>query len=80
LNPLAVVNRTFAVTVNAISGTNIINAKYGVRSNQASAGGLPVTVKVIVAPSRTYLPLILKDFIPPSEHDADLILLPEHDH
>jgi uncharacterized repeat protein (TIGR01451 family) len=75
LDPLVVVSRTFVVTVNnVVSGTDIINANYGVRSNEASAGGLPVTVKVVAGQSQTYLPVILKNFAPPSEHDADLLL------
>lgn len=71
----ATVKRTFAVTVTASTGVTIVNANYGVRSNQAVDRGPAVNVKVVSAQAFIYLPILIKDF-PIDDHGADLIDLP----
>jgi uncharacterized repeat protein (TIGR01451 family) len=75
LPPSTVVTRTFVVSANASAGQTIVNAEYGVQSDQASATGLALETTVTMG-LNVYLPIILKNFDPVSEHAADLPIQP----
>jgi uncharacterized repeat protein (TIGR01451 family) len=73
--PLAIVSRTFVVTVTAPAGSVVANSNYGVRSDQDSATGPAIQASVInPAPTDTltYLPVIFKKVVTVDEHAADL--------
>jgi uncharacterized repeat protein (TIGR01451 family) len=61
LPPSTVVTRTFVVSPNVSAGQTIVNAEYGVQSDQTSATGLPLETLVTTSLD-VYLPIILKAF------------------